>query len=170
MSDIPCVIRLSAPFLPPFNIVMGHATSPPSLDDILWFNGWKEVFARRGLLAEDQPEYIIISSDEEGSLEAGDLAKCVANNSIAMEASDESTAAMGKSMGGGYREELSPRGFTEIEEHNYGSTSLREMRMMETARERNVDYIGRKGTSIRRTARKSVPCAASLKKIKFTVE
>ena len=60
------MIRLTAPFLPPFNIVLGDSSFNPGPEDILWFEEWRALFARRWLLDEsNHQDYINISSDEE---------------------------------------------------------------------------------------------------------
>lgn len=182
-SEIPLnIIRLSAPFVPPFDIVMGSSSSPLSPDDYIWFDEWKKVFAMRGLLDVNQPVYIDISSDEEDQVVEEEPNGNVAHNLVAddlvensyetvkdttenymvskdhMEDFDESTGTKPNSQGNILRETeecaLSP---------------LRQMRTMEMARKKHKDVPLRKGPILKRTARKSVPCPAALKKIKFSI-
>lgn len=81
---------------------------------------------------------------------------------------EDSTGAMGGLPDGVYRELSPPPHFEGVRKYDYALTPLRQMQTMEMARKKHNDVIVRKGPIIRRTACKSISCAASLKKIKFT--
>lgn len=109
---------------------------------------------------------------EYGSYESGKDSSAkndyVSTNKMAslkyIEDSDESTAAMGDSPDGVYRDLSPPPDFEGVREYD---TPLHQMRTMEMVRKKHHNVHVQKGPIIRHTARKSDRCAALLKKIKF---
>lgn len=128
---------------------------------------WITLLMKRTLLRQEIHPFGEIP--EYGSHESGKDSSAkndyVSTNKMAslkyMEDLDESTAAMGDSFDGVHHDLSPPPDFEGVSEYD---TPLHQMRTMEMARKKHHNVHVRKGPIIRRTTRKSDPCAALLRR------